>query len=248
MNSLGFTRQSSHRVATNNAFFPVSDEERQQIQRRLGLQGRPILALGRMARNKGYDLLIRAMPVVFSRTEDTNLVLAIGAKDSCSSEQRQLQELKDLAKELGIAERVEFRDYIRDEDLPDYYRAAEVFALSSRYEPFGMTAIEAIACGTPTVVTTEGGLWSQLRYGMECISANPLDPEAYGHGIATVLQNPIARGQLRRHGPSRIHRDFSWGSIAKKLLGFAQSQQKVISPLSEQCERPAPHGSQLVNR
>ncbi|HMP07873.1 MAG TPA: glycosyltransferase, partial [Lacipirellulaceae bacterium] len=70
-------------------------------------------------------------------------------------------------------ERVMFRDYIADDDLADYYRAADVFCLCSRYEPFGMTAVEAMACGTPTVVTTEGGLWEHLTWGLEAIYANP---------------------------------------------------------------------------
>jgi mannosylfructose-phosphate synthase len=60
-------------------FFPVSEATRHAIRRDLGVDGRLILALGRVARNKGYDLLLRAMPVVFARVPDVRLMLAIGS-------------------------------------------------------------------------------------------------------------------------------------------------------------------------
>ncbi len=113
-----------------------------------------------------------------------------------------------------------FRDYIPDDQLADYYRAADVFALSSRYEPFGMTAVEAMACGTPTVVTTEGGLWEQVTWGLEALYANPFDPEAFGHAIATVLQHPrvaAATGQVRlAEGPGPLHLDRRRPAVAQR--------------------------------
>ena len=102
-------------------------------------------------------------------------------------EQEQLDELKALAQQLNLFDRIDFRGYISDNDLPNMYRAADVFALSSRYEPFGMTAIEAMACGVPTIVTTEGGLWEQVTWGVESLYANPNDPEAFGHSISRSL-------------------------------------------------------------
>ena len=59
-------------------------------------------------------------------------------------------------------------------------RRADVFALSSRYEPFGMTAIEALGCGTPTVVTTRGGLYRALDFGIHALYADTEDVEEFG--------------------------------------------------------------------
>ncbi|HMO12926.1 MAG TPA: glycosyltransferase [Pirellulaceae bacterium] len=201
-------------------FFPVSQATRLAIKEELGWEGKPILALGRMARNKGYDLLLRALPTVIERVPDARLVLAAGSLSPNESEQRMLLELQNLASELGIADCVTFGDYIADEQLSDTYRAADVFCLSSRYEPFGMTVVEAMGCGTPTIVTTEGGLWDQLVWGLESIYANPNDPVAFGMAIANVLMYPQIAQQLSRYGSQKVRAKFTWNGVAQRILSL----------------------------
>lgn len=201
-------------------FFPVSRASRRGLKQQFGMEGRIVLALGRIAKNKGYDLLIRSMTEVFSRVPDARLLLAVGSSSWTEEEKKAVQGLKDLGNELGIVDRVQFHDYIADEELPDYYRAADVFALSSRYEPFGMTAVEAMACGTPTVVTTEGGLWEQVMWGRDAIYANPFDPPAFGHAIATVLQYREVYDQLAKYGCQKARAHFTWTGIAQQLLSL----------------------------
>ncbi len=203
-------------------FFPVSSATRQAIKRDLGVDGLLVLALGRIADNKGYDLLLRAMPTVVERVPDTRLLLAIGATSPTPGEARQVEDLRRLAEDLGIGDNVAFHDYIDDDDLADTYRAADVFALPSRYEPFGMTAVEAMACGTPSVITTEGGLWEMVAWGTEAIYADPLDPPAFGHAIATVLRYPQIARQLSRFGSHRARASFTWNGIAQQLVGLLQ--------------------------
>ena len=204
-------------------FFPVSGASRLALKREHGLQGRIVLALGRMAHNKGYDLLIQAMPVVFERIEDARLLLAVGSTEPSTREREQIGELQDLARQLGVADRVMFRDYIPDDELADYYRMANVFALSSRYEPFGMTAVEAMACETPAVITTEGGLWEQVVWGLEGIYANPFDPQAFGHAICAVLQYPRLAAQLAKFGSQKARARFTWTGVAQRILARTQS-------------------------
>jgi mannosylfructose-phosphate synthase len=211
-------------------FFPVSNSTRNITKANLGLEGRIILALGRMAKNKGYDLLLRAMPTVFRRVADARLVLAVGSTEPNESEQRMISGLHELAAELGIADRVTFNDFIPDAELADYYRAADVFALSSRYEPFGMTAIEAMACGTPTIVTTEGGLCEQVTWGIDALYENPFDPEAFGHAIACVLQHPRVAAQLARFGPRKARSCYTWTGIAQQLLISLDARRDCLSP------------------
>jgi mannosylfructose-phosphate synthase len=207
-------------------FFPVSLASRQALRQELDLEGRVILALGRIAANKGYDLLLRAMPSVFERVDDARLLLAVGSSEPTESEARQVDELRSLAAELGIERRVLFRDYIPDDLLADYYRAADVFALSSRYEPFGMTAVEAMACGTPAVVTTEGGLWEQVTWGLEAIYANPFDPEAFGHAIAPILLYPRVSQQLSKYGSQKARAQFTWTGVAQQILALLHDVER----------------------
>jgi mannosylfructose-phosphate synthase len=206
-------------------FFPVSLATRQLLKQQLGLEGTIVLALGRIAKNKGYDLLLRAMPTLFRRIPDAKLVLAIGSSIPNRAEQELIDSLHDLAVDLAILDRVIFKDYISDDDLADYYRAADVFALSSRYEPFGMTAIEAMACGTPVVVTTEGGLCEQVSWGIEALYANPFDPEAFGHAITTVLQHSTVAAQLAKFGPRKARSCFTWTGIAQQLLTSLETRR-----------------------
>lgn len=198
-------------------FFPVSSAARQSIKRRLELPQRMILALGRMADNKGYDLLIRALPTVLARTPNATLALALGADNPPPEEMSLIAKLIELINELGVGRHVRFLSHIPDDELADHYRAADVFALCSRYEPFGMTAIEAMACGTPTVVTTRGGLWEELKFGADALFANPLDPVAFGVTIATALQYPAVARRMSEHGAILARSRFSWASVAQRL-------------------------------
>jgi mannosylfructose-phosphate synthase len=191
--------------------------------------------------------LLRAMPTVFSRLDDVRLLLAVGSTQPSADEMAQIEQLKRLAEELGIQQRVLFHDYIPDELLADYYRAADVFALSSRYEPFGMTAVEAMACGTPTVVTTEGGLWEQVTWGLETLYANPFDPESFGHAIAAVLTHDRVSSQLAKFGSQKARARFTWTGVAQQLLRVLQ---RIELPVTEDHYvdgpgRPTPSASRL---
>ncbi|MGH7127718.1 MAG: glycosyltransferase, partial [Planctomycetaceae bacterium] len=220
-------------------FFPVSLASRSALKQELDAEGPIVLALGRMARNKGYDLLLQAMPIVCSRVENVRLLLAVGSSEPNEDELGQIDRLRQLARKLKIEHCVLFRDYIPDDLLADYYRIADVFALCSRYEPFGMTAVEAMACGTPTVVTTEGGLWEQVTWGLEAVYANPFDPEAYGHAIAAILKYPRIAHQLARFGSQKARARFTWTGIAQQLLkvledvepSFAKSDAATPEPV-----------------
>ncbi|MEM1211314.1 MAG: glycosyltransferase [Planctomycetota bacterium] len=204
-------------------YFPVSDASKQALKAQYGLEGRIVLALGRIARNKGYDLLIRAMPPVLERHEDAKLMLAIGSTEPNEAEQEMVAGFKALCDELGIADRVIFGDYIPDDQMPDYYRMADVFCLCSRYEPFGMTAVEAMACGTPTVVTTEGGLWERLDWGLNALYANPFDPYEYGSAIHHILQHPKVVQRMIHDGSHRARADFTWIGIAQQVIRLAKA-------------------------
>lgn len=211
-------------------YFPVSGAARQAIKQQYGFEGKKVvLALGRIARNKGYDLLIKSMPEVLKRHEDARLVLAIGSTEPNEAEQAMVIQYKNLADDLGIGDKVIFHDYIPDEQMADFYRVADVFCLCSRYEPFGMTAIEAMACGTPTVVTTEGGLYEKLKFGTDALYANPFDAYEYGSTIHTLLQFPRVWQAVSRDGGHKARADFTWVGVAQQVLRLVQRPKVVVN-------------------
>jgi mannosylfructose-phosphate synthase len=198
-------------------FKPLPDEKIPVIRDRLGFKDKDILALGRMARNKGYDLLIRAMPRLLELVPGARLVLAVGHDDS-KQDQKQIDELKRLAASLGVIDSIHVYGYVSDDDLPDVYRCAAVYALPSRYEPFGMTAVEAMACGTASVITTRGGLKDSVEFGTHALWADPEREGELAYCLALPLLYQAIRDQLEAEGSKWARANFAWRGIARQML------------------------------
>ncbi len=223
----GLNRNRVHMIPPgydDNRFYPVSESSRQMIRNRLGFTGKTVLALGRLATNKGYDLLIDGFSVLAERVPEARLRLALGGENMDAQETAILQKLKDQVAELGLSERVEFSSFIPDEELPDYYRAADLFVLSSRYEPFGMTAVEAMASGTPTVVTIHGGLFRAVSYGRHALFADPFDREDLGITMMKPFKHPRLYGRLSRMGAHKARSLFTWTGIAQQLVALVEGR------------------------
>ncbi|MBC7314459.1 MAG: glycosyltransferase family 1 protein [Rhizobium sp.] len=223
----GLSRNRVHMIPPgydDNRFYPVSEASRQMIRQRLGFEGKVVMALGRLATNKGYDLLIDGFSVLASRVPDARLRLALGGENLDPQEQGILDGLKRQVADLGLADRVEFTGFIADEELPDYYRAADLFVLSSRYEPFGMTAIEAMASGTPTIVTIHGGLFRAVSYGRHALYADPFDKEDLGITMMKPFRHPRLRDRLSRMGAHKARSLFTWTGIAQQLVALVEGR------------------------
>jgi mannosylfructose-phosphate synthase len=222
----------------DNRFFPVSAASRNAIRSRIGFEGKVVLALGRLAHNKGYDLLIDAFSLVASRIPDATLLLAVGGTQLNAGEQKIYNELVAHAAKLGLADRVRFSGFVADADLADYYRAADTFVLSSRYEPFGMTAIEAMACGTPTVITTHGGLYRAVTFGRHALYADALDKEDLGISIVKVLKHPRLATRLARMGAHKARSLFTWTGIAQQLISLIEARVTVLAFTDNEWDEP----------
>lgn len=208
----------------DNRFFPVSEPSRQAARERLGFNNRTIVSLGRLARNKGFDLLVEAFSVVATRDPGARLRLAVGAESSDFGDNAIMVEIKEKIAAYDLDSRVDILPSVSDEDLPDFYRAADVFALSSRYEPFGMTAVEAMACGTPTVMTTHGGLFRAVNFGRDGLYADTMDREEFGIALLQSLKYRRLREVLHREGAHRVRSLFTWTGIAQQLLAVVEGR------------------------
>ncbi|HVU33865.1 MAG TPA: glycosyltransferase [Opitutaceae bacterium] len=217
----------------DHRFYPVSEASRDVIRQRFGFTGKVVLAIGRLARNKGYDLLIDGFAVLAQREPDAVLHLAVGGQDMNENERALLAELQQRAAASGVGDRIRFGSFIADADLADCYRAADLFVLSSRYEPFGMTAIEAMACGTPTVVTVHGGLYRALSFGRHALFADPFDREDLGITMAKVFRHPRLRGRLARMGAHKARSLFTWTGIAHQLVAAVEHRMAAAVALDD---------------
>lgn len=211
----------------DNRFFPVGESSRQAVRAQIGFTGKTVFAVSRLANNKGLDLLIDSFAMLSERMEDAQLVLAIGHEDRSEGEEEIYQDLLSLIDKLNLKDKVKFIGFIPDEELPDYYRAADLFALSSRYEPFGMTAIEAMASGTPCVVTIHGGLCRVLEYGIHAQFADTFDREDLGISMYQALKYKSLHRRMAEKGAQRARARFTWTGIAQKLLNDVENLTDV---------------------
>jgi mannosylfructose-phosphate synthase len=217
----------------DNRFFPVGEGSRVTIRQRIGFSGKVVMAIGRLARNKGYDLLIQGFSILTIRESKAVLYLAVGSTNLTKLEETILGELKDLIAQLNLQEKVQFGNFIPDDQLPDYYRASDLFVLSSRYEPFGMTAIEAMACGTPTVVTVHGGLYRALTFGRHALFADPFDKEDLGITMLKTFRHPRLRNRMARMGAHKARSLFTWTGIAQQLIATVEQRPGAALVLAD---------------
>lgn len=201
-----------------NRFTPATPATVKAARQRLGIGPTDVYVVGRAAENKGYDLIIQALPALRELQPEARLVLAAGANSE--ADQALLDQWAAVAAESGVAEAVDWRGYVADADLADHYRAAGVFALPSRYEPFGMTAVEAMACGTPTVMTVHGGLHEQIDFGRHALVADPKRPVEFAVMLNMPMQYPRLRETLVVEGARFARRVFGWTGIARRTLNI----------------------------
>jgi glycosyltransferase involved in cell wall biosynthesis len=119
------------------------------------------------------------------------------------------------ARELGCADRLDVVGRVPTERLLELYRRAALVAVPSRYEGFGLPAAEAMACGTPVVATSAGGLPEVVSTGGGGVLVPKDDPEALAAAIGDLLERPEARAELGARGRRGIAEAYSWPRIAR---------------------------------
>jgi glycogen(starch) synthase len=171
------------------------------------VEGRYVLALGRVVVKKGFDLLIRAFDSIASRYPD--VTLAIGGSG------REEDALHRLVTELGLDARVRFLGRLTRTEVASTMAAAEVFVMPSRLEPFGIVVLEAWRAGRATIATSRGGPPEFVDDGRTGLLADPFDTPALAAALDTALSDPERRRALGEAGRRRVA-DFDWPAIAAR--------------------------------
>ncbi|MBK6768818.1 MAG: glycosyltransferase [Ardenticatenales bacterium] len=182
---------------------------------------RMILFVGRMDPIKGLDTLIRAMGIVVARDPSLreNACLCVVGGDTSEDLRRadaELGRLNDLAESLGLGHLVRFIGALGQDALRYYYNAAEVVVVPSRYESFGMVALEAMACGTPVIASDVGGLSTLIRDGRTGFLVPDGDPEALAAKLQPLLALPEIHDTLGEHGIATAEA-YGWPAIAERV-------------------------------
>jgi phosphatidylinositol alpha-1,6-mannosyltransferase len=174
--------------------------------------GQIILTVGRWAaseRYKGADDLIRAVAQLRGATPRLQLV-AVGGGDD-------LPRLQRLAAELGVADRVQFLENLSREELAACYARADVFALPSTGEGFGLVFLEAMAFGCPVVGAACGGITDLVEDGVNGLLVPPRDPGRLAETLNRLLRDEVLRAELGRHGREIVRRKFAFEVFRAEL-------------------------------
>jgi glycosyltransferase involved in cell wall biosynthesis len=191
-------------------FRPIDDRKALEATRAtLNLPEAFILFVGSLAPRKGIDTLISA----FSRSASgirEDLVIAGRVGSSAAR-------LHQQVRRLGVEKRVHFLGYVPGELLPSLYNLAVAFVYPSRYEGFGLTPLEAMGSGTPTICSDAASLPEVV--GEAAVLHGPDDVEGFAGSIARVVGDASLRASLRERGLVQA-RKFSWLDSARKLVAL----------------------------
>lgn len=167
-----------------------------------------IYFVGRLVREKGVEVLLKALPSVFAAYPDTKAVI--------SGKGPMLELLKQQAGEYGIADRVVFTGFVTDEERNRLLASATVTVLPSLYEPFGIVALEAMAASTPVIVSDVGGMGEVVRHGTDGLKCPPGNHAALSASIRTLLGDRPLRARLARRARERVQNAYSWQALAEQ--------------------------------
>jgi glycosyltransferase involved in cell wall biosynthesis len=176
-----------------------------------------VLFLGRLHKRKGVDRLISAFAAVSKDFPNARLVIA-GPDDG------HLPVLQKLTKELKLEDRVSFAGPLFGEEKIAAYTDADVFALTSSVEVFGVTILEAMSCGTPVIVADDCGLADVVRDKAGLVTAN--EPDSIKQALYTLLGDAKMRQRFGQNGRALIWQNYSWSNIARQM---EQVYQKCLT-------------------
>ena len=185
---------------------------------RLGLpeRGHVIAFVGRIQPLKGPDVLISALAALRRRNPAADVTVVICGGPSGSGLERP-RSLIELAESLGVADAVRFLPPQTGDDLARLYRSADLVAVPSYNESFGLVALEAQACGTPVVAAAVGGLVTSVRDGESGVLVDGHDPDDWARVLDKLLAAPAYR-QVLSEGAVAHAACFSWDRTADGLL------------------------------
>jgi len=197
-----------------STFRPRAD--RAALRRDLGLpvDRDVVLFAGRVQPLKAPDVLVRALGVLRATGRPVPLLVVLGGP---SGRATALTELRALAATAGVADDVRFHPPVSRAELARWFAAADLVAVPSRSESFGLVAVEAQAAGTPVVASAVGGLRTVVQDGVSGRQVRGHDPAVWADALAGALADPASRTTWRT-GARRVAERYGWDATAEQVL------------------------------
>lgn len=170
------------------------------LRKLLGIDGPLVLSVGNLRELKGHDILVRAVATL---PEAALIIIGAGEEEA---------NLQRLIEQLGVTDRVRLLGAVDNAELPDYYNAADVFALASSSEGCPNVILESIACGTPVVATAVGAIPDLVPESCRRFLVHERTPAAFAHTLRSCLKEPPAAADLHARAET-----FGWDTTCDRL-------------------------------
>ncbi len=202
-----------------NIFHPIDKNE---AKKKIGaeLNSKIVLFVGRVEPLKGIDVLLYAVKILIEKYQDSSVCLWIvggNVSKEINEWSKELQKLEKLRKLLNISASVKFVGRMDQKNLPYYYAAAELVVMPSHYESFGMTALEAMSCGTPVIATDATGVSGFIDKRHKHLVTSSNNPLLLSEKIHKILSNKNEYEKISREVRENVQ-DLSWESVAQKFM------------------------------
>ena len=189
------------------------------LRRRWGVGDAPImLTVARLVPHKGQDMGIRALAMLSRDFPQLRYIMVGEGHDELR--------LRELARELGVSDKVGFVGAMRDDELPEAYATSTIYLGASRVdreinvEGFGISFLEAGASGVPSIAGDSGGVRSAVRDGETGIVVPPTDVDAIADAIRSLLVNAERRRQMGRAARHAVETHYNWERVARDTREF----------------------------
>ncbi len=173
---------------------------------------RSILFLGRLNFKKGLDLLVKAFGLVARTHDDVRLILAGPDEDNYSTRVRR------WLKEDGILSKARFAGMLTGKEKVALLHSADIFALPSYSENFGLAAVEAMASGLPVVISNRVNIWREVAGANAGIVVN-CDAVALADGLVALLDDSELRRTMGENGRQLVRQRYDWKITGEQMLG-----------------------------
>ena len=219
---------------SNEEFYPIERKVARKILN-LSQHEKILLQLGRMVPRKGVDNVIKAVGKIKKSIESIHLIIVGGDADTPNPKLTpEIARLHEVAKKAGVNSKITFVGRKTRDVLKFYYAAADLFITTPLYEPFGITPLEAMACGTPVIGANVGGIKYSVADGETGFLVPPNNPEALAEKIEQALSCAYTLSAMKNKCIERVNRLFTWRQVAvccDVLYNKIIAKKKINKPL-----------------
>lgn len=202
---------------TDTTNFRLTSKAQARAKLKLGIHEKIILYVGRFDERKGIETLVRAFALLKEQEIQNLKLIIVGGSSVDMPDGIERKRIENIINELGLQESTVFAGRIGHDILPLYYTAADVCVIPSHYEPFGLVAIEAMACGVPVVASNVGGLKFTIIHEGTGLLVEPKDIEAFANGIHRILFDELWVRKMRKQASANVNQRFSWTGVTIQL-------------------------------